>query len=326
MSDDLASLIERGNAARYAGDFADAEAAYRAALALSPDNAPVQAALGLLFLAQGRYAEGWPLYEARRKFQPLLVEGSGIAEWRGEDLAGKTLMIWPEQGLGDEIQMARYAPMLRARGATVLLVCSPLLARLFGSLGVALGPLVDGAQLPSTDFYSRNFSLPAMLGTTLETIPPTPYLSTPAGLRIGGVGFVWRGNPDHPNDAGRSLPSPQVLAPLGEQVTLIDLQDPTGDFLDAAARVQALDLVITVDTAMAHLCGALGVPCWVMLPAHRSDWRWMTGRADSPWYPSLRLFRQTAPGDWDGVVRQMLEALPSFSPGAARAPAAPSAT
>jgi hypothetical protein len=311
MAEDFASLIERGNAARYAADFAQADAAYGAALALQPGNAPVLAALGLSRLAQGRYAEGWPLYEARRRFQPLLIDRAGIPEWSGDDLAGKSLMIWPEQGLGDEIQMARFAPVLKARGATVVLVCSPPLARLFGGLGVQVAALADKVQLPTTDLYCRSFSLPARLGTTLETIPPAPYLSAPAGPRTGGVGVVWRGGRDHPNDAGRSLPSPEVLAPLAERVRLVDLQEPRGDFLDTAQRVQGLDLVITVDTAMAHLCGALGVPCWVMLPAHRTDWRWMTGRADSPWYPSLRLFRQAAPGDWDGVVRQVLAALPA---------------
>ena len=311
MSGDLESLVERGNAARYLGDFAGAEAAYQAALAIAPRNAPVLTALGLLRLAQGRYAEGWPLYEERRKFQPLPVDASGIPAWAGEDLAGKSLMIWPEQGLGDEIQMARYAPVLQRRGATVVLVCAAPLAQLFRSLGVILAPLSDGVRLPRTDFHSRNFSLPAVLGTTLETIPPAPYLRAAAEPRTGGVGFVWRGNPAHPNDAGRSLPSPEILAPLAERARLIDLQTPRGDFLDTAARVQALDLVITVDTAMAHLCGALGVACWVMLPGVRTDWRWMTGRADSPWYPSLRLFRQATPDDWDGVVGQMLAALPA---------------
>jgi tetratricopeptide (TPR) repeat protein len=326
MSEDFASLIERGNAARYANDFAGAERAYRGALAMQPDNAPALSALGLLLLAQGRYAEGWPLYEARRKFQPLLIERSGIPEWRGEDLAGKSIMIWPEQGLGDEIQMARYAPALKARGATVMLVCTPSLGRLFfGSLGVNVAALVDKAQLPTTDVYARSFSLPARFGTTLETIPPAPYLRAPPDAKTGGVGFVWRGGAAHPNDAGRSLPSADVLAPLGDKAELIDLQNPRGDFLDTAARVQALDLVISVDTAMAHLCGALGVPCWVMLPAERVDWRWMTGRADSPWYPSLRLFRQATPGDWAGVVDQMRAALPSLRRAAA-APPAPSAT
>lgn len=326
MAEEFASLIERGEAARHAGDFAQADAAYEAALAQRPENAPVLAAFGLSLLAQGRYAEGWPLYEARRRFQPLLIDRAGIPEWQGEDLAGKSIMIWPEQGLGDEIQMARYAPLLKARGATVVLVCSPPLGRLFfRSLGVNVAALADKAQLPTTDFHVRNFSLPARFGTTLQTIPPAPYLRAPSEPQTGGVGFVWRGGADHPNDAGRSLPSPALLAPLADRARLVDLQDPVGDFLDTAARVQALDLVVTVDTAMAHLCGALGVPCWVMLSAHRTDWRWLTGRSDSPWYPSLRLFRQSTPGDWAGVVAQMAAALPGVSP-ASPVPPAPSAT
>jgi hypothetical protein len=309
MSDEFVSLVERGNAARYANDFDTAGAAYEAALRIAPGNAPVEAALGLLRLAEGRYAEGWALYEARKSFQPVLIEQSGIPEWRGESLKGKSLTIWPEQGLGDEIQMSRYAPVLWAMGAQVVLVCSPLLTDLFRSLKVILAPMENELRLPPTSYYVRNLSLPALMGTTLETIPPAPYLQAPTGDKTGGVGFVWRGNPEHPNDAGRSLPSPAVLEPLGKKVKLVDLQDMGGDFLDSAIRIQGLDMVITVDTAMAHLCGALGVPCWVMLPAERIDWRWMTGRSESPWYPSLRLFRQTTPGDWDGVVQQMLAAL-----------------
>jgi len=306
---DFAALIERGNAARYAGDFRAAEDAYRTALAMQPGNAPVMAALGLLLLTEGRYAEGWPLYDERRRFQPLPIDGAGIPQWRGEALAGKNLMIWPEQGLGDEIQMARYAPVLKARGAEVVLVCSPPLATLFADLGVAVAPIAARMELPRTDYVVANFSLPARLGTTLASIPPAPYLSAPPSPKTGGVGFIWRGNPEHPNDAGRSLPSPDVLAPLAERVRLVDLQDVREPFLETASLVQGLDLVITVDTAMAHLCGAIGMPCWVMLSALRCDWRWMTGRADSPWYPSLRLFRQAQPGDWAGVVRQMLAAL-----------------
>lgn len=309
MNEDFQDLVARGVAASHAMDFAAAEACYRAALAQRPDNAPVQAALGLLWLAQGRYAEGWPLYEARTAFRPDEIGASGIPEWRGEPLAGRSLMIWPEQGLGDEIQLARFAPLLARHAAEVVLACQPPLARLFEQLDVRVAPLTDGAALPRTDLFVRNFSIPARVGLTLETIPPAPYLRAPAEPKTGGVGFVWRGGPDHPNDAGRSLPSPALLDPLREVVELIDLQTPRGDFLDTACRIQALDLVITVDTSMAHLAGALGVPCWVMLPCRRVDWRWMTGRDDSPWYPSLRLWRQEAPGDWAGVVARMKAAL-----------------
>lgn len=304
MSEAFKSLVEQGGQAASRGDFAAAETAYQGALALMPGNPPVASALGMIRLMQGRYAEGWPLYEGRKAIEKTHVDGAGIPEWEGQKLKGRSLLIWPEQGLGDEIQLARYVPALRKSG-DVTLVCSPSLARLFGQLGVRIVPLADGLHLPRANFYVRNFSLPYRMGTTLYTIPRAPYLKAPSDPKTGGVGFVWRGDPTHPNDANRSLPSPEVLAPLREVAELIDLQQPRGDFLDTAARIQALDLVITVDTSMAHLAGALGVPCWVMLPARGLDWRWMQGRSDSPWYPSLRLYRQTTPGDWSDVVAQM---------------------
>lgn len=308
MAEDFEALVERGVQAAHALDFGPATAAYLAALALRPDNAPVVAALGLVLLAQGRYAEGFALYEARKLFEAAPVGAAGLPEWQGEDLEGRRLLIWPEQGLGDEIQMARYARLLGG-AREIVLACSPPLARLFGQLGVTVFPIVEGAPTPRADLWVRSFSLPARLETTLETIPPAPYLRAPPGPKTGGVGFVWRGNPEHPNDARRSLPSPAVLDPLHEVAELVDLQAPQGDFLGAAARIQGLDLVISVDTAMAHLAGALGVPCWVMLPAYRTDWRWMAGRDDSPWYPSLKLYRQPADGDWDSVVARMAQDL-----------------
>jgi hypothetical protein len=298
------ALVAQGNRARFSGDVETAEGAYRRALGMRPDNAPVQANLGLLLLSVGRYAEGWPLYEARRALGgPDIPPPAGIPLWRGDSVAGKSLLIWPEQGLGDEIQMARFAPVLRDMGARVTLACSPLLLRLFRSLKVNVAS--NEVRPPKTSLHVMAMSLPGLLGATLETLPLSPYLRAPAAPKTGGVGLVWKGNPQHPNDAARSLPSPEVLAPLRAHAELIDLQTPTGDFLDTARRIQGLDLVITVDTATAHLAGALGVPCWVMLPAHWTDWRWMRGRDDSPWYSSMRLYRQDGPGDWDAVVARM---------------------
>jgi hypothetical protein len=291
MSEDFGALVERGIAAAHAMDLDAAIACYMAALQLRPDNAPVISGLGKL-------VDGDRINQA------------GILEWKGEDLAGRSLLVWAEQGLGDEIQMARYIPMLREQGR-VRLVASPALHRSFDQLGVELLARDETAPVPEADVYVRNMSLPAVLGTTLGTIPPAPYLSAPAEPKRGGVGIVWRGSPEHPNDARRSLPTPEMLDPLREVAELIDLQEPRGDFLDTAARIQALDLVISVDTAMAHLAGALGVPCWVMLSSYRTDWRWMTGRSDSPWYPSLRLYRQETPGDWGGVVARMRADLAS---------------
>jgi hypothetical protein len=199
--------------------------------------------------------------------------------------------------------MARFAPLIT--GGAVTLACAPALVRLFGGLGVQVTAVAQGAPPPPADLYVRNFSLPHRRGVRLQTIPAARYLSAPAAPRAGGVGFVWRGDPTHANDANRSLPSPALLDPLRDAAELIDLLPADGDFLDTAARIQALDLVITVDTAMAHLAGALGVPCWVMLPAIGTDWRWLRGRTDSPWYPSLRLYRQRVPGDWAEVVSSM---------------------
>lgn len=306
MSDDdgFRALVEQGNQATRAGDEAGAEAAFRAALELRPDNHPVRYNLGLLKLSLGKYAEGWPFYEARHDMWPSEIVKSGIPRWKGEPLAGKSILVWPEQGLGDEIQMARFAPRLRELGAIVVVVCSPPLHRIFQSLGLPAAPLADGLQLPRTHYHVPIFSLPLELGVTLENLSGAPYLHAPADPRRGGVGFVWKGSPDHPNDANRSLPTPALLDPLREHVDLVDLQIPQGDFLDTARRVQALDLVVTVDTSMAHLCGALGVPCWVML-SQPSDWRWLRGSGRTPWYDSLRLYRQPSPGDWRSVVEAM---------------------
>lgn len=303
------ALVRQGNQARFAGEAATAETAYRAALKMRPDNAPVMANLGLLLLSVGRYAEGWPLYEARKLIHQPDIPPPPLPEWRGEPLAGKSLLVWAEQGLGDEIQMARFIAPLKAMGARVTLACSPPLVRLFKSLKVPVLAITPQLKLPRADFQVLMMSLPARLALTLETLSGAPYLAAPATLRTGGTGFVWKGNPQHPNDAARSLPSPEVLGPLAAWTTLVDLQTPTGDFLDTARRIQGLDRVITVDTAMAHLCGALGVPCWVMLPAHWTDWRWMRGRDDSPWYGSVRLWRQEVAGDWAGVVARMGEGL-----------------
>lgn len=308
MSDDFKALVELGIQASHVLDFETAEQAYRSALKLRPDNSPVMSAIGLLLLAQGRYAEAWPYYEHRKSLERTPVDASGIPEWRGQKLKGRSLLIWPEQGLGDEIQLARYVPMLRKTG-DIVLACSPPLERLFKQLGVTVLPVTDKLTVRPVNFYVRNFSLPGVLGTTRHTIPRAPYLKAPSDSKTGGVGFVWRGDPKHPNDANRSLPSSEVLAPLAEAVELIDLQEPRGDFLDTAARIQALDLVITVDTSMAHLAGALGVPCWVMLPCRGTDWRWGVQGATSPWYPALKLYRQTTAGDWSEVVAQMRKDL-----------------
>lgn len=293
-----------------------AEAAFRQTLALDTQHHHARLQLAYLLLMAGRFDEGWAAYEARRGI-PGRVDQLGLPEWRGEALAGRSLVIWPEQGFGDQIQFARYAPQLAAMGASVRLVCQPPLLRLFETLGVPVQALEVKTSFEQPDFWIPAGSIPWRLGEDFGRLDGRAYLRVPdaaraqwAGRRAnGGVGYVWRGNPRHPNDRARSLPSPELLAPLrAAGMRLIDLQEPQGDFADTAARIEGLDLVVTVDTSMAHLAGALGKPCWVMLSHEGQDWRWFEDRPDSPWYGSLRLFRQPAPGDWAAVVAEMAAA------------------
>lgn len=326
----------------------EAESCYQTALQLDPDYRPARFNLAYLQLRQGRLAEGWASLEARDRYDNLRRHFN-FPRWRGEALSGETIVIGFEAGHGDMIQFARYASLLKRMGAAeVALICHPGLQRLFGTLAGVDRLLAVGEDIPTEgwDFWTPPLSLPHYCRTTLDTIPASvPYLSAePAGIadwaaRLSGngrrVGLVWKGNPRFENDADRSLPDLSVLAPLGglAGIDFISLQKGTGedealapppdlhlqafggqltDFADTAALIANLDLVISVDTAVAHLAGALGKPCWVLLPDFRTDWRWLTGRNDSPWYPSLRLFRQPAGGDWLPVVSEVQQALESW--------------
>jgi hypothetical protein len=256
-------------------------------------------------------------------------------------LAGRTILLHAEQGLGDTLQFVRYAPLVKARGGTVVLeVQEPLFSL------VATCPGVDrlvalGAPLPPFDTHAPLLSLPGLLATDLASIPvEVPYLAADPALvehwkavrspvRWLKVGIAWQGNPRHVNDRHRSLPLARFepLARL-EGVRLLSLQRGPGSeqlagaagwmtadlgdalecFRDTAAAIRNLDLVVTVDSAVAHCAGALAAPVWVLLP-YAPDWRWLLGRDDSPWYPTMRLFRQAAPGDWDGVIDRVRVAL-----------------
>ena len=308
-----------GRVLHQARRFEPAAAAYEAALALDPNDAKSRLALGHLRLQLGDLAAGWPLYEARTELadqnaRPLPWPNA----WRGEPLAGRRLLIWPEQGFGDQIQFARFAPVLQAIGAEVTLAAPPELTALFAGLGVRVVSQAEPPRRDDYDFWTLLLSIPGRLRTTLGTLPAEPYLAAPAGRRErwagyalpGTVGLAWRGRPTHPNEAQRSLPAPErLLAGLeAAGARVIDLTYPLGDFADLAAVVEQLDLVVSVDTALAHLAGALGKRGFVLLPWLRTDWRWLEGRADSPWYPSLRLFRQPRPGDWEPVIAEVCAA------------------
>lgn len=339
----LGTLLQRQ------GRLEAAEEAYRAAAAADARYPEARWNLGFLLLAQGRLEEGWPWMEAR--YDPALARPIAVVprmafpQWRGEGLAGRAIVVWPEQGFGDQVQFVRYLPLLKAAGARrVTLVChDPLLPLLRGAAGadqVLAASEVD--RLEAHDYWVFMLSLPMHFHTTLATVPARiPYLSADAAhagrwrARLAGgeqgagrlrVGLVWRGFGGHVNNVHRSLPGLACLAPLwsvpgvsfvslqrgmdGEPAetdrprSLLDLGPEIADFADTAAIVDALDLVICVDTAVAHVAGALGKPCWVLLPAVHPDWRWLRGRDDSPWYPGvMRLYRQVRRGDWETVVQ-----------------------
>ena len=293
------------------GRLAEAENALRAAVTADPSQAASRHSLGMLLLSLGRYAEGWPRYEARREVTALKINrpNPNYPEWRGEDLTGRRLLVVTEQGLGDQIQCARFLPELVARGAQVTFACAPSLAPLFGGLGVTLAPVTERFALPDADYWTLMMSLPLRLGLTLEQVSGAPYLTATGPRAAGGVGVVTHGAASHSNNRFRSL-DPVAAAEL--RVLGRDLApEATGarDFLDTARIVAGLDLVISVDTSVAHLAGAMGKPVWILLSAVETDWRWLRGRKDSPWYGSARLYRQAAPGDWGPVMRQVASDL-----------------
>ena len=303
-----------GVVAQQRGEWPAADAAIRRALDLDPGRAVTRAALGVALLAQARYAEGFPLADAARELPPGATSKTApalpIPLWRGEDLAGKHILIWSEEGYGDQIMFARFARLLRDRGAQVSWICPPPLARLFReSLGVNALAAEGQLDLPQADVYCPSSALPAVLMPQLIEPPPAPYLDLPSPNAPPGarIGLVTASNPNHPNARSKSIP-PDLAAKLLELPGAISLapQD-TGakDFHDTAAIIAGLDLVISVDTAVAHLAGALGKPLWVLMYEPATDWRWLQGREDSPWYGSARVLRQEEPGDWDGLISRV---------------------
>jgi len=282
---------------------------------LDPEAAHARRSAALRLLAEGRYAEGLPLYEARSEIPggPSAKPDLPFPEWRGEDLAGKRLLVWPEQGFGDKIMWSRFIPMLQARGARVSVLAEPGLVRLFAQNFhaeiIAAGGTVE---LPEADFWVLYGSLPLRLGIELGDLTGAPYLAAPPRALPGAlIGVVTGGEPRHPNNANRSLPpaAAEALLALPGAVRLHYGDHGITDFWDTAQLVGGLSLVVTVDSAVAHLAGALGKPVWILLPPVGVDWRWLQDRDDSPWYASARLFRQALPGDWSPALTAVRSAL-----------------
>ncbi|HEY8572444.1 glycosyltransferase family 9 protein [Phenylobacterium sp.] len=286
----------------------EAEAAFRAAMAADPAGAEPAFVLGAMLLEDGRFEEGWPLYERRREVRGMTRLPPEVAypEWQGEDVAGKRLLVLGEQGFGDAIMLARFFQPLKERGAQIVYVCSDPIRPLFEGQGLEL---VGSEESVEADHWVFSFSLPMRLGLSVETIPPPSGLTLPPNGSGGGIGVVPTGNKDHRNDANRSLGARDAarLLKMGRDLR----PEATGakDFMETAKIIADLDLVISVDTSVAHLAGAMGKPVWILIPARETDWRWLRGREDSPWYPSARLFRQRVAGDWAPVFRRIEGAL-----------------
>ena len=346
--DYVEALVNLGNVTLEQGEPGAAAAAYARALELDPENDSAHWNQGLALLLQGKLRSGWLAWRrnvaAAKRFKQQ--------EWRGGELAGATILIHAEQGFGDTIQFARYLPLVAQRGGRVIVEAPTELHRLLAAIEGVDAVHAFGDALPDFAWQCPLLSLPLAFDTTLDTIPAQiPYLAADGqaaeewrrrlarpGLKVG---LVWAGNPGHKRDRHRSLPL-SALAPLAgvADVSFFALQKGAAveeandappflrlemlspllaDFADTAAAIMALDLVISVDTSVAHLAGALGKPLWLLLP-YAPDWRWLETRADSRWYPTARLYRQDASRRWAPVIARLAEELRFLAEGGIRHP------
>ncbi len=319
--------------------FADAITYYSQAVKFNVASPESHLNLGLALLLAGDFGRGFSEYEWRLLVEPKQYPSHNFQQplWDGQDLQGKTILLCPEQGLGDAIQFIRYADLVKQKGGRVIVWCLPHLQRLFAQVAGIDQLIVNPEDAPDFAVRAQLMSLPHLLGTTLETIPANlPYLAPPPGLECTlsqtpnlKVGLVWSGNSRYSQNKVRSFPlnlaielldipgvdfyslQKEVTAEDGallEQMPVTDLSSNLHDMADTAAVISALDLVISVDTSVAHLAGAMGKPVWLLL-SFVPDWRWMLEREDSPWYPTARLFRQSAATDWEGVLERVILAL-----------------
>ncbi|MFQ5660587.1 MAG: tetratricopeptide repeat protein [Gammaproteobacteria bacterium] len=332
------------------GDLYRAEKYFYEAIALDPDHVDAHSNLGMVLLTQGEFRQGWQEYEwrFRRKENKKDLRHYQQPLWRGQPLRGKTLFVYPEQGLGDIIQFSRYLLLLNEAGAGLVFEAPPRLHWLCARLNNAMWLSLPGEAPGDFDFHVPLLSIPAVVGTEIDTIPVlTPYLQAMpekveewrrrldhvSGLKVG---LVWQGNSAHKRDRKRSFPL-TVYTPLFDisGIQFVSLQKGEGEeqikqsgfenrvlvfdgimdngddaFIDTTAIIANLDLIITCDTAIAHLAGAMDKPVWLLLP-NIPDFRWMLGREQSPWYPSMRLFRQVKAGDWAPVIEEVKHVLES---------------
>ena len=337
---DAASWNNLGKCLKDTNRLEEAIAAYDRALAADPEYYLARYGRTIVLLTAARMPEGFYEYNKWRN-QRLKPREFPRPAWAGGPVPGQTLFLHAEQGFGDAIQDVRFVRQARERAGKVILECRPELKTLFAHSRCAEVVIAFGEDIPPFDCVASLISLPGLLDITLPTIPrQIPYLQAPPAALLPPappgnrkVGLVWAGNPEHHNDAARSLClrelAPLLAAPrttfyslqkpvpardqddLPSPATLVDLSGRLPDFLATASVMGELDLIITVDTAVAHLAGALGKPVWTLLP-FSPDWRWLLDRSDSPWYPTMRLFRQTQHGQWPAVIQRATEELGRF--------------
>jgi len=359
-----AAWTNLANLRRDQGRFDEALAGFEQALRHDPGRAEIHHNRALLWLLLGNWSQGWPEFEWRWQTKDFPRYAFRQPRWDGSPLAGRTILLVAEQGLGDTLQFIRYVPLIQQRGGRVILLCQAPLQRLLVDCWGRAQVVAQGAPLPEFDVYAPLVSLPGILGTSPTNVPTdVPYLHADAKLvehwksrksEVGSrkseemhltsdfrlptsdflVGIAWQGKPTYRHDRQRSIPlkhfarlaevpgvqlislqkgpGAEQLSALAGQIPVLDvgthLDEASGAFMDTAAIMKNLDLVISSDTAIGHLAGALSVPVWVALPV-APDWRWLLQREDSPWYPTMRLFRQARYGDWDEVFQRMAKAL-----------------
>jgi hypothetical protein len=310
-----------------------AVSSFQRAIGLNPVFIEAHVSLGMALLLSGNFPSGWSEYEWRLKLKKVSYKAP---PWDGQFRRGATLLVYCEQGIGDTIQFARYMPLIRQHEMQVVLLCPQVLHRLLTCISGPSAIVVDHEALPDYDYYCSLLSLPYLLRTDLSNLPSfTPYFHLPHnGLHLWAnrlreldqpikIGLCWQGNPHHLDDRLRSLKLRQLecLASIpgiswvslqnrpllieeketAERLHLIDVHEHLDDFSESAALIHELDLVISVDTAVAHLAGALNRPAWTLI-RFAPDWRWLLDRNDTPWYPSMLLFRQDSPDNWDTVI------------------------
>jgi len=316
---------------------------YQKAIELNPNFADAYWNISVILLLSGNFEKGWKEYEWRWKTKEFCQRSFSQPLWDGSDIKGRTILLHAEQGLGDTIQFIRYAPLVVQRGARVIVECQRELKSLLQNVEGISQIITCGKRLPEFDVHCPLLSLPLVFNTTPENIPANiPYITVDFMLvqkwqdkiyhdnSNFKIGLVWSGKPTYKNDRNRSC-SLELFSPLAiinditfyslqkgeaaeqaknppEGMKLIDYTEQIHDFADTAAFIENLDLIISVDTAAAHLAGALGKSVWTLLP-FVPDWRWLLTRDDSPWYPTMRLFRQPLPGDWKSVIAKLAEEL-----------------